>query len=128
MKLRHAPYWLDRFPEGRRPSFPRLRTDHQTQVVIVGGGLTGLACAWSLAAARIPVVLLERDRVGSGATAGALGLVREDFDGLFGDAVRLHGLRTARTLWQAMRRASLEFPTALRRLGARVDLAPQPLL
>jgi glycine/D-amino acid oxidase-like deaminating enzyme len=27
-----------------------------------------------------------------------------------------------------MRRASLEFPAALRRLGARVDLAPQPLL
>jgi glycine/D-amino acid oxidase-like deaminating enzyme len=97
-------------------------------VVIVGGGLTGLTCAWSLAAARVPVVLLERDRVGSGATSGSLGLVREDFDGLFGETVRLHGLRTARTLWQAMRRASLEFPSALRRLGARVDLAPQPLL
>jgi glycine/D-amino acid oxidase-like deaminating enzyme len=127
MKLRQAPYWLDRFPPRRRPSLPRLRTSLQTRVVIVGGGLTGVACAWTLSAAGVPVVLLEKDRIGS-ATAGTAGLVREDFDGLFAETVRQHGLRSARTLWQAMRRASLEFPAALRRLGARVDLAPQPLL
>ena len=120
MKMRHAPYWLGRAPD--RPSFPRLRTHLDTDVVIVGGGLTGMVCAWSLAAARIPVVVLERDRVGAAATAGALGLVREDLDGRFIDTAQLHGLRAARTLWQAMRRASMEFPAALRRLGARVDL------
>jgi glycine/D-amino acid oxidase-like deaminating enzyme len=128
MKLRQAPYWLDRFPPRRRPSRPRLRTSLQTRVVIVGGGLTGIACAWTLSAARIPVVLLEKDRIGGSATAGTVGLVREDFDGLFAATVKQHGLRSARTLWQAMRRASLEFPAALRRLGARVDLAPHPLL
>jgi glycine/D-amino acid oxidase-like deaminating enzyme len=128
MKLRQAPYWLDRAPDRRGPPFPRLRSNLDTEVVIVGGGLTGMLCAWSLAAARIPVVVIERDRVGTGATAGGAGLVREDFDGRFGETVRLHGLRAARTLWQAMRRASLEFPAALRRLGARVDLDPRPLL
>ena len=128
MKLRQSPYWLDRVPQRRRPSFPRQRGSIQTRVVVIGGGLTGAACAWSLASARIPVVLLEADRIGGGATAGALGLVRQDFDGLFADTARLHGLRAARTLWQAMRRASLEFPAALRRLGARVSLAGQPLL
>ena len=30
--------------------------------------------------------------------------------GSFAETVRQHGLRSARTLWQAMRRASLEFP------------------
>ena len=128
MKLRQVPYWLDRCPPRRRPSLPRLRTSLQTRVVIVGGGLTGVACAWTLSAARIPVVLLEKDRIGGAATAGTAGLVREDVDGLFAETVRQHGLRSARLLWQAMRRASLEFPAALRRLGARVDLAPQPLL
>jgi glycine/D-amino acid oxidase-like deaminating enzyme len=128
MKLRQSPYWLDRVPPRRRPSFPRLRASLQTGVVIVGGGLTGAACAWSLSAARIPVILLEKDHVGGAATAGMAGLVREDFDALFTETVRQHGLRSARTLWQAMRRASLEFSAALRRLGARVDLAPRPLL
>ena len=127
MKLRQAPYWLDRVPQ-RRPSFPRLRSRLDTQVVIVGGGVTGAACAWSLAAARVPVVLLEADRLGGAATAGAVGLVREDFEGSFAETARLHGLRSARALWQGMRRASLDLPAALRRLNARVDLAPSPLI
>ncbi len=128
MKMRQAPYWLDRAPGRRRPPFPRLRSKLDTEVVIVGGGLTGMLCAWSLTAARIPVVVLERDRIGTGATAGGPGLVREDFEGRFIETARLHGLRAARTLWQAMHRASLELPAALRRLGARVDLDPRPIL
>ena len=58
MKLRHEPFWLDRLSARRRPSFPRLRAHLDASVVIVGGGLTGAATAWSLAAARVPVVLL----------------------------------------------------------------------
>ena len=40
----------------------------------------------------------------------------------------MHGLRAARTLWQQMRRASLDFPAALRRLHVPCDLAPADLL
>src|SRR5215203_3222610 len=128
MKLRHEPYWLDRVPAGRRPSFPRLRTQLETSVVIVGGGLTGAATAWSLAAAGVPVVLLEADHVCSGATAGALGLVREDADASFAAHASTHGLRAARAMWQALRRASLDFPAALRRVGIKCDAVPQDLL
>jgi glycine/D-amino acid oxidase-like deaminating enzyme len=126
--IRHVPFWLDRFPKSRRPSHPRLTGEHETRVVIVGGGLTGCACAWSFAAAGVPVALLEADRLGSGATAGALGLLREDFDASFQGTASAHGLRAARTLWQGMRRASLDFAAALRRLGIRCDLAPADLL
>ena len=128
MKLRHEPFWLDRLSARRRPSFPRLRTHLDARVVIVGGGLTGAATAWSLAAARVPVVLLEADSVCSGATAGSAGLIREDAEGAFAAHASLHGLRAARHMWQAFRRASLEFPSALRRLGIRCDAARQDLL
>jgi glycine/D-amino acid oxidase-like deaminating enzyme len=128
MKPRFAPFWYDRFPDRRRPALPRHRAPLDTQVVVVGGGLTGCACASVLAAARIPVVLLEAGRVGAGATAGAVGLDREDFDGSFEASAAAHGLRAARTMWQAMRRASLEFPAALRRLDIKCDLQPQDLL
>src|SRR5918993_625799 len=100
------PFWLDRFPKSRRPSFPRYRGDSSTDVVIVGGGLTGAACAASFAGAGVRVVVLEAGRVGAGATAGALGLIREDVDGSFQAAASAHGLRVARTVWQGMRRAS----------------------
>ena len=128
MKLRHEPFWLDRLSAGRRPSFPRLRAHLDARVVIVGGGLTGAATAWSLAAARVPVVLLEADSVCSCATAGSAGLIREDAEGAFAAHASLHGLRAARLIWQAFRRASLEFPSALRRLGIRCDAARQDLL
>jgi glycine/D-amino acid oxidase-like deaminating enzyme len=126
--IRHAPFWLDRFPRGRRPSHPRLTGRHTTRVVIIGGGLTGCACACSFASAGIPAIVLEADRLGACATAGAPGLLREDFDASFRDTASAHGLRAARTLWQGMRRASLDFAAALRRLQIRCDLAPVDLL
>jgi gamma-glutamylputrescine oxidase len=128
MPIRHAPYWLDRFAKGRRPSYPRQRGTLDTSVVVVGGGLTGCACAWSFAAAGIRVVLLEAEAIGAGATAGGPGLIREDFDASFPQTAATHGLRAARSLWQSMRRASLDFPAALRRLHVRCDLAQQDLL
>ena len=128
MPTRHVPYWLDRFSKSRRPSFDRQRGVLDTSVVVVGGGLTGCACAWSFAAAGIKVVLLEADAIGAGATAGGIGLVREDFDASFKETASAYGLRAARALWQSMRRASLDFPAALRRLNVRCDLAPADLL
>src|SRR5262245_5196271 len=105
--MRHVPVWLDGFPRSRRPSYPKLRGESQTDVVIIGGGLTGCACALSFAAAGVKCVVIEADRIGGGATAGSVGLIREDFDASFARSASAHGLRAARLLWQGMRRASL---------------------
>lgn len=128
MPTRYAPYWLDRAAKGRLPSFARFRGLADTQVAIVGGGLTGCACAWSFAAAGVKVVLLEAEAIGAGATARSLGQIREDFDASFQATASAHGLRSARSLWQTMRRASLDFPAALRRLGVRCDLGLEDLV
>jgi glycine/D-amino acid oxidase-like deaminating enzyme len=128
MPIRNLPYWLDRFPKSRRPSYPRMRGSADATVAIVGGGLTGCACAWTFAAAGVKVVLLEAEAIGGGATTRGPGLAREDFDASFQQTAALHGLRSARTLWQAMRRASLDFPAAIRRLQIKCDLAPSDLL
>jgi glycine/D-amino acid oxidase-like deaminating enzyme len=128
MSIRNLPYWLDRFPRTRRPSYQRFRGSADTSVAIVGGGLTGCACAASFAAAGVKVVLLEAEAVGAGQTARDLGLVREDFDASFQETVAAHGLRASRTLWRAMRRASLDFSAALRRMQVKCDLTPEDLL
>jgi glycine/D-amino acid oxidase-like deaminating enzyme len=128
MSIRNVPYWLDRFPKSRRPSYQRFRGTADTTVAVVGGGLTGCACAASFAAAGVKVVLLEAGAVGASRTARDLGLVREDFDASFQETVAAHGLRASRTLWRAMRRASLDFPAALRRMQVKCDLAPEDLL
>jgi len=49
-------------------------------VVIIGGGVIGLSCAYRLAQAGVPdVVLLERDVLGSGSSSRAAGGVRAQF-------------------------------------------------
>ena len=125
---RYAPIWLDRFPKSRRPSHPHLRGELETDVIVVGGGLTGCACASSFATAGVKVVVVEADRIGGGGTAASAGLIREDFDASFQEAARSHGLRAARTLWQGQRRASLDFAAAIKRQDIRCDLMPQDLL
>ncbi len=126
--MRPLPFFLDSVPRLRRPDYPRYRGESRIAVAVVGGGLTGCACAAVFAAAGVKVVLLESDRIGAGATAASAGLLRQDLDASFQAAVSAHGTRTARHVWQGFRRASLEFAAALRRLRIQADLAPQDLI
>jgi glycine/D-amino acid oxidase-like deaminating enzyme len=124
MPIRDRSIWLDRFPKTRRPSYPRFKGDSETDVVIIGGGLTGSACASSFANAGVRTVLLEAETLGSGGTAESAGVIREDFDASFRANVQAHGLRASRTMWHSIRRAALDMAAALRRLEIRCDLAP----
>ena len=46
------------------------------RVAVVGAGIAGLMCAWRLQVAGHRVVVLEKDRVGAGASGRALGMLR----------------------------------------------------
>ena len=123
-----APIWVGQFPKGRRPSYPRLRGEHTARVVIVGGGLTGVACAFSCAGAGLAPLLLEADGIGGGMTAGDSGILREGFAVPFEGVAKAYGLRDARNLWEGMRRGSLDFAAALRRSRISCDLEPQDVI
>ncbi|MFU0503886.1 NAD(P)/FAD-dependent oxidoreductase [Pseudaminobacter sp. NGMCC 1.201702] len=53
---------------GERPSYPALDGDRTADVVIIGGGFTGLSAAAHLAKAGTDVVLIEAHRFGDGAS------------------------------------------------------------
>ncbi len=115
-------YWLMRVPVGRRPSWPRPSADATTTVVIVGGGLTGCFTAHAFAMAGIHVVVLEANRIGQGATAAGSGIALQQPDEEFRALVSARGLRAARSVFRASRRAALDMAAALRRLGTHCDL------
>jgi glycine/D-amino acid oxidase-like deaminating enzyme/nitrite reductase/ring-hydroxylating ferredoxin subunit len=58
----NAPYWVD---SASMPRFPHLEDDLTADVLIVGGGITGLTAAYLLARAGRSVAVLERERLGS---------------------------------------------------------------
>ena len=126
--MRPVPYFLDTFPRSRRPDYSRQRGETRTGVAVVGGGLTGCACAAAFASAGVKVVLLEAERIGAGATAASAGLLRQDFDASFQQTVSAHGLRTARHVWQSFRRAALDLSASMKRYGVRGELTPQDLI
>lgn len=51
------------------PSFQPQAGDRKTDVLVVGGGITGILCAWSLTRVGVDCLLIEAGRLCSGVTA-----------------------------------------------------------
>jgi glycine/D-amino acid oxidase-like deaminating enzyme len=117
--------WIAEFPKTRLPSYARHRGHEPSDVVIVGGGLTGCTAAYVFAAAGVKVTLLEADRIGRGNSAHSSGWIADDPGIAFAELERLVGLRAARRAFQSWRRASLDFAALLRRLQIRCYLEPR---
>ena len=111
-------FWLDRV--GRKPAPPvRLTADLETDVAIVGGGLTGSLAACLFARAGASVALLEAGRIGDRAALDA-GWILETPGVDFLELQGLLGLKDARRAYEATRKAALDVAAFLRRLGPRV--------
>lgn len=123
-----ARYWAERTPETRRQKFAAWRGDSSADVVVIGGGLTGATSAYVLAKAGLDVVLVEANRVASGATASGVGTLLPEPAASFCAVEEAAGLRRAKAAWHAARESALEMAAALRRLTIRCDLEPEPLL
>ena len=51
------------------PQFPQLDGDVSTDVLVIGGGMAGLLCAYQLKRAGVDCIVAERTRIASGVTA-----------------------------------------------------------
>ena len=116
--------WLAQYPKTRRPAYPKLSAPLEIPVAIVGGGLTGCVTAYALAAAGVRTALFEADRIATGATAQAAGMMFATPSVDYLALEKAHGRRVARALWQDTRRAALDAQALLRRLKVRCNLQP----
>ena len=69
------------------------------EVVVVGGGIVGLACAWRIAQAGHPTVVLERDEPGAGASWAAAGMLAPVAEAEFGEEAHIRLNREGAALW-----------------------------
>lgn len=92
-------YWHEQRAKSRRP-LPPLGSDTKADVVIVGGGVAGLATAQALSEQGLRILLLERDFCGSGASGRSSGFITPDSEMELSDLVQQRGSDHARRLWE----------------------------
>lgn len=83
------------------PSFPKLQTDLDTEVAIVGGGLAGLLSAYTLAKAGKKVVVLESDRIARKSTGYTTGFLSQLIDTDTADLTEMFGEKATREIWNS---------------------------
>lgn len=92
-------YWHEQRPWPAH-ALPPLASDTRTDVVVVGGGVAGLACAQALNEHGHKVVLLEREACGSGASGRSSGFITPDSEMELSTLVRTRGVERAKGLWE----------------------------
>src|SRR5688572_8109712 len=82
---------------------PPVAGDLNVDVAVIGGGFAGLSAAHHLRRERpgLDVVVLEANRVGSGARGRNSGMLARRVGGTIVDLCRRHGMTEARRLYQA---------------------------
>lgn len=73
-------------------------------IVIVGGGICGLAIGWRLAEAALPVTVIDRGNAGRGATWAAAGMLAPRVEIEYGEEGQLPLLLESRAMWPSFAR------------------------
>lgn len=98
------------------PEFPPFSGELKTEVLIIGGGLAGLLCAWRLEQAGVPYALIEANRICGGVTAGTTAKITVQHGLIYGTLLRRFGTEKARMYLEANAAAAREYEDICKRV------------
>ncbi|ACT01579.1 FAD-dependent oxidoreductase [Paenibacillus sp. JDR-2] len=103
---------LPQFPESywtasqqEKGKFPKLEQDTEADVVVVGGGISGITTAYLLSQEGLRVVLLEAGEILNGTTAHTTAKITAQHDLIFDELLRSEGKEKASLYYQAAKDA-----------------------
>lgn len=91
------------------PAFPPLRRDLSTDVLIIGGGMAGLLCAFMLTRAGADCVLVEARRLCGGVTANTTAKLTSQHGLIYDKLIRRFGVEKAKLYLEANQAALEEY-------------------
>ena len=111
---------------GTPPAYSPLTEDAEVDVVVVGGGVTGITAALLLARSGQRVMLLEARRLGSGVTSGSTFHLTEAVDTRYQQIEKDFGKDGARLVAQSSRAAIEQVASFVQSLGIACDFGRRP--
>jgi glycine/D-amino acid oxidase-like deaminating enzyme/nitrite reductase/ring-hydroxylating ferredoxin subunit len=105
------PYWAD---SASLATFPKLDRDLTVDVLVVGGGITGLTTAYLAAAAGQSVAVIERERCAAIDTGHTTAHLTMATDTRLHELARKFGATHAQAIWDAGLAAMAEIETIIR--------------
>ncbi len=92
-----------------RERFPQLKENIKTDVLIVGGGIAGLLCAYMLKERGVDCVLLEADRICAGTSANTTAKITLQHGLIYDKLIRRIGVGRAELYLQAHKDAMIQY-------------------
>lgn len=103
------------------PELPRLVGEHEADVAIIGGGITGITAAYLLAKAGKKVICVDKSVLRYSITACTTAWLASDVDTDLDDLIRVYGEKHARDVWYSHRDAIDETERIVREEGIDCD-------
>lgn len=91
------------------PDFAPLRSDLNTDVLVIGGGLAGVLCAYKLSRAGVDCALVEADRIGGGNTKNTTAKITSQHGLIYDRLIREFGVERSRLYLEANQKALEEY-------------------
>lgn len=87
------------------PAFPQLQQDISADVLVIGGGMAGLLCAYELTRAGVRCVVAEASRIASGITQNTTAKITSQHGLIYHQLAERFGLETAGLYLEANEKA-----------------------
>lgn len=102
--------------ETELPHFPALEGDRHTDVLIIGGGLAGLLCAYQLKRSGVECLVAEAGRICGGVTGNTTAKLTAQHGLIYQKLIKWAGQKGAAEYLQANRRALEEYRSLCRNM------------
>ena len=87
------------------PEFPKLKGQIKTDVLIIGGGMAGLMCAYNLEQKGVDYILVEQNKIASGVTKNTTAKITVQHGYIYSDILKRYGEKAARQYFKANNQA-----------------------
>src|SRR5215216_6574022 len=112
MKLRSTEtFWP--LKSAMRYSYPSIDQDFNTEILIIGGGITGALIAYKLINEGKKVVLVDRRDICNGSTAASTALLQYEIDIPLHELIKIRGLECAVDSYKSGKQAIFDLRTII---------------